>query len=170
VRALAETGQDVSHAASWPNGGVRWRAAHDKKGYESIAPISRETRAAIDAYLRRYPMTGTAPLFPALSNPTWPVTKETATDWLRRAERLADVPHMARGAWHPFRRLWASERRGLAATDVMAAGGWRSLEVMRTSYMHADGAGLQSVVDNGLDNAPSGLTLDTPASEAVAGQ
>jgi hypothetical protein len=55
---------------------------------------------------------------------------------------------MERGGYHAFRRAWASERRHLPAIDVMDAGGWRSLEVMRESYMHADAETVLSLVES----------------------
>lgn len=33
--------------------------------------------------------------------------------WLTRAEKLVSVAKLQRGAFHPYRRLWASERRHL---------------------------------------------------------
>jgi len=49
---------------------------------------------------------------------------------------------------HPHGRLWAMERRHVPAQDVAAAGGWRSLAVMRAAYQHADAQGVHSVVVN----------------------
>jgi hypothetical protein len=63
-----------------------------------------------------------------------------ATHWLHCAETLAGLPRLEGGAYHPFRRLWASERRHLPAQGVAVAGGWKSLQVMRTAYEHADAA------------------------------
>jgi len=84
---------------------------------------------------------------------------------------LAKLPHLARGGFHPFRRLWASERRHLPDKDVAAAGGWRSVDVMRESYQHADAATIYAVVDRGAapetdPKDPSrGHTLDTPSEQ-----
>jgi integrase len=68
--------------------------------------------------------------------------------WLSKAEKLAKLEHMERGGYHAFRRAWASERRHLPAQDVAAAAGWRSLQVMRTAYMHADAQTVYSVVES----------------------
>ena len=88
------------------------------------------------------------PLIPGRGKPDQAVNKKIAGYWLTKAERLAELPKLARGGFHPFRRLWASERRHLPAQDVAAAGGWRSLAVMRHAYQHADAAGMMSVVDS----------------------
>ncbi|MFL5580075.1 MAG: tyrosine-type recombinase/integrase [Gemmatimonadaceae bacterium] len=147
ARALGAAGLDVRAAEHWPHGAIRWSEAADKKGFEAVAPISEAARAAIDAYLRAHPKIGASPIFPAATDGARPATKETAGYWLRRAEELAGVSKLERGQFHPYRRLWASERRHLPAQDVAAAGGWRSLEVMRTAYQHADAATIFGVVE-----------------------
>ena len=48
----------------------------------------------------------------------------------------------ARGGDHAFRSQFATEGRHLSPPEVMAAGGRRSLAVMRRSYEHADGEGV----------------------------
>ena len=84
---------------------------------------------------------------PSNANPDLARGKTLAGRGLRKAEKLAKQPKLARGAWHAFRRQWASERRHLSPTDTMAAGGWRSFRVMRESYQHADAEGMLSMVE-----------------------
>lgn len=144
--ALGALGLPVGHAAHWPYGALRFRAAYDKRQYDAVAPINAEARAALDAYLREHPRVGEAPLVPATADDTAPAHKMLAAYWLKRAEKAAGLPPLERGAWHAYRRLWASERRHLPAADVMAAGGWRSRAVMEASYQHADAATTYGVV------------------------
>lgn len=146
--ALAAYAMDLAHADAWPQGAIRWGAATDKLGFEAVTPIGRETRAALDAYLSTLASVGDAPLFPSAVDPSRAIGKEIAGYWLRKAEKRAKLEHLERGGYHAFRRAWASERRHLPAVDVMAAGGWRSLEVMRESYMHADAETVLSVVES----------------------
>jgi integrase len=162
-RALAEAGLPVAHAEYWPHGAIRWSKAYDKKGYEAVAPLSRTARNALDLYLRRAARAGDVLLFPGRHDPTKPVTKETAGYWLTRAETLAKLPHLARGGFHPFRRLWASERRHLPDADVSAAGGWRSIPVMRESYQHADArrCSRSSITPRSPKRTRRGRALDT---------
>jgi integrase len=180
-RALGAIGQPVAAAAHWPHGALRWRAATDKRGYEAVAPLGAEARAALDAYLRDHPRVGEVPLFPATGDDAKAAHKVLAGYWLRRAETLAGLPRLERGAWHTFRRLWASERRHLPAQDVMAAGGWRDVRVMQRAYQHADPATVFAVVatphapagqgaptEARPKGAPAGHTLDTPSQEATA--
>ena len=126
----------------------------------------KATRDELDRYLRDHPRVGDAPLFSATEEPGHCVHKELARYWLRRGESLAELPKLDRGGFHTFRRLWASERRHLPAQDVAAAGGWRSIEVMRSSYQQADAATIQSVVEN----LAGGHAADTPNSQAAEAQ
>jgi len=172
-RTLAAAGLPIAAAEKWPHGAIHWRREDDKKGYDIVAPISRAAREALDTYIRRGARAGDVPLFPGQQDATKPVTKETAGYWLARAETLANLPHLARGGFHPFRRLWASERRHLPAQDVAAAGGWRSLQVMREAYQHADAATMYAVVDRSEPDpkaAESGHISDTLTEESKAAQ
>ncbi|MHB1863401.1 MAG: tyrosine-type recombinase/integrase [Gemmatimonadaceae bacterium] len=164
--ALGSAGMDLAFADHWPQGAVRWPSTTDKLGFESITPLSRDARAALDDYLRQNPRVGEAPLFSASSDPSRAVHKVLVGYWLRRAEKLAKLPKLERGGYHAFRRLWASERRHLPAQDVAAAGGWRSLSTMRSAYQHADSATVFQVVEN----APSGPTPDTPETQTAKAQ
>lgn len=40
--------------------------------------------------------------------------------------------------WHAYRRKWATERKHLPEVDVAKAGGWASLESLKTAYQQAD--------------------------------
>lgn len=145
--ALAAVGQPLGAAAYWPHGALRFRAAYDKRQTDAVVPMSAAARGALDAYLRDHPRLGEAPLFPSTGDDAHPAHKMLAAYWLRRAETLAGLPKLERGGFHPYRRLWASERRHLPPQDVMAGGGWKSLAVMQTAYQHADPATTYAVVD-----------------------
>jgi len=121
-----------------PHGAIRWRAAADKQGRESVVPISAEVRAAIDRILSERPGIGAACLFPAPRDPSSPIRYELASNWLRRAEELAELEPLRGGCWHPFRRLWATERKHLSHVDVAAAGGWASTRTLTEIYQQPD--------------------------------
>jgi hypothetical protein len=71
---------------------------------------------------RERPGVGEALPFPAPNDPARPVSVQTASDRLRRGECLAELQPLPDGAWHPFRRRWATERKHLSPVDVAA---WR---------------------------------------------
>jgi hypothetical protein len=54
----------------------------------------------------------------------------------------------SQGRWHPYGRLWPSERKHLSDVDVARAGGWRTISVMKQSYQLADAQGVLKVVEN----------------------
>ena len=72
-----------------------------------------------------------------------------AGDWLVRAEKEAKLPKLAGGRWHPYRRLWAQERKHLPAQDVAAAGGWNDTQALEHIYQKADPATVLDVVNAG---------------------
>jgi integrase len=149
TRALAATGRDLRLANSMPDGAIRWRAENDKMGFDEITALSAPARAALDAYLSANPRVGEAPLFPADKDDSRSVTMNHAVRLLSRAEAAAELPKQAWGVWHPYRRLWASERKDLPDADVAAAGGWRDTRALKRHYQHSDPATLLRVVRHG---------------------
>ncbi len=128
------------------HGGILWPARSDKKKKAWIAPLDQETRAAIDRILAERPGIGAAYLFQAIKNPAKPVAKETVSQWLLAAEKLAKVEKQSGGLWHPYRRKWATERKHLPDVDVAATGGWSDLSSLKTAYQQADPETMYQVV------------------------
>ena len=75
-----------------------------------------------------------------------PCSRHLLDDWLRRAYKLANVLPQRRGMWHSIRRKWATERKGYPVKDVAAAGGWKTEEVLVTSYQQVDAETIKNVV------------------------
>ena len=148
LRGLAAAGQDARLVEHMPHGAIRWRAESDKQGFEELTALSAPAKAALEDYLRAHPRLGEAPLFPASTNDARAAGKMMADYWLLRAEQLAGLPKLERGVWHPYRRLWAVERKHLSDVDVAKAGGWRDLATMKQSYQLPDPATVLKVVEN----------------------
>ena len=146
--ALAAAGMDERLADHMPHGAIRWDASTDKMGLLHISPISRSAREELDLYLRRNPRVGDVPFFPAPVDPTAPMRRDTVAIWLLRAEEAAKLPKLVGGTFHPYRRLWANERKSLPDVDVAAAGGWKDTRALKLSYQHADPATVLKVVEN----------------------
>ena len=87
------------------------------------------------------------PLFPAPKDATRSIRKDIMGKWLAKAERLAELPKLQGGRWHPYRRLWATERKHVPVQDVAAAGGWSSVETVRQIYQQSDPAGVLRAVE-----------------------
>jgi len=75
-----------------------------------------------------------------------PLSRGVATTWLRQAEKLAELKPLPGGAWHPFRRRWATERTHLPAKDVAAVGGWVDTTTLEKCYQVADAETMGRVV------------------------
>lgn len=147
--ALAALGMDESRADHMPHGAIRWRSESDKQGFDEIAPLSLRARNMVDEYVIRNPRLGEAWLFPSPKDDTKPIDRHLGRRWLERAEKLAELPKLAGGTWHPYRRLWATERKNLPDVDVAAAGGWRDTSSLRLSYQQADPVTVLQVVEAG---------------------
>lgn len=147
--ALAAAGMDERIAEHMPHGAIRWREATDKQGLLFIAPLGEDARAEVDRYLRTNPRVGSAPLFPAPEDPTKPLRRDVASSWLLKAEKAAELPKLKGGVFHPYRRLWATERKHLPDADVAAAGGWKDTRALQLSHQQADPATVLRVVEGG---------------------
>lgn len=161
LAALAEAGMDEAIAEHMPHGAIRWRSEADKMGLLFISPISKPAKEALEAYLSDNPRVGDVSLFPAPGpirkkgkgekpaepKPKKPISRHLATKWLLRAEALAGLPKLERGTFHPYRRLWATERKSYPDVDVAYAAGWKDTRAMKVSYQRADAATVLRVVE-----------------------
>ena len=144
--ALAAQGMDERKAEHFPFGGIRWRSDTDKMGTAWIVPISEQAPEEIDGYLQTSPRLGAVPLFPSDRDPMKPIGIYVMGRWLMEAERLAGLPKLEQGRWHPYRRLWATERKHVPVQDVAAAGGWNSVDTVLKVYQQSDPQGVLRAV------------------------
>lgn len=119
--AIAEAGMDERLAEHMPHGAIRWDSESDKMGLLFVSPLSGPARKELDHYLRGSPRVGEA----------------------------AKLPKLRGGVLHPYRRLFASERKHLPDVDVAAAGGWKDTRALKLSYQQADPASVLRVVEHG---------------------
>ena len=66
-------------------------------------------------------------------------------DWLRKAEKLAELEPQDGSLWHAYRRGWATARKHLPDVDVAASGGWSDTTSLKRAYQHADSDTMLSV-------------------------
>ncbi len=146
---LCALGLDERQAKYFPHGGIRWRAETDKTGRYTVTPIRQDVRDEMDAYLRQNPRMGDVPLFPSPKDNSKPIRRDLTARLLLKAEKLAGLPKLAGGQFHPYRRLWATERKDLPVQEVAAAGGWKRVETVQRLYQQADGATTLAAVEAG---------------------
>lgn len=125
---------------------IRWRAEHDKKGYEQLVPMSNAVKHALAAAHRAQQTIGNTPVFPAPRNPATSCGRHLLDGWLRRAYAIAGLTPQPGGMWHALRRKWATERKGYPVKDVAFAGGWRTERTLLSSYQQVDAATVKQVV------------------------
>lgn len=129
------------------NGAIRWSAESDKMDKEADPPMGKKLRAYLKRFQKRRGVIG-GWVFPSSKNPAVSMDRWQFDYWLRKAEKLAGVPKLIRGLWHPYRRKWATERKDLPIKDVMAVGGWSDTETFLASYQQSDRATQLRVMDH----------------------
>ena len=65
---------------------IRWRAEHEKTGYEHRTPVTADTLAALEEARRENPGIGDAPVVPAPKDPTQCASRSLAYHWWDKAE------------------------------------------------------------------------------------
>ncbi len=124
---------------------IRWRAEADKKGREWVVPIPERLLVEMKQFRRKLGAVG-GWFFAADQNPDQPMDRHLFDKWLTVAEAAAKVPKLEGGLWHPYRRKWATERKGHSLKDVAAAGGWQDTETLLKCYQQPDNETLLAVM------------------------
>ncbi len=152
-----------------PHGRIRFRAENQKTGYEHGVPLAPYARRVLKAHLARVDGQATPWLFPAERNPDKSVCVSTMSHRLRDAYEKAELTTLNGGLWHPWRRKWATERKGMPLKDVAAAGGWKDTTTLLKSYQQVDDETLLQVVlaapklyANGTEGERKVTPLPTP--------
>ncbi len=132
------------------HGAILWRVGpgNRKRGArQKLVAVHPAVRDAIIAHLREHPTVGGAFLFTSPADPSRPVERHAATNWLRDAERLAGLEHVKGLGFHGSRRRWATARKGLSLAHVAEAGGWtKDSAALLTCYTMADDETTEAVV------------------------
>jgi integrase len=118
-------------------GEIQWRAEADKKRQEWITPIPVALVEALREFRRKLGAVGGL-VFPTLLDPSRPIHEDSLSAWIEALADHAELPKLSGGVCHPFRRKWATERKHLPVKDVAAAGGWKDVGTLLTSYQQAD--------------------------------
>ena len=139
IRQLRWEDIDFTHSV------IRWRAEADKKRRESVVPAPEALLGELREFRRQLGAVA-GWVFAAETAPTQPMDRHLFDKWLMVAERVARLPKLEGGLWHPYRRKWATERKHLPLKDVAAAGGWKDTETLLTCYQQPDNETLLAVM------------------------
>ena len=127
---------------------VRWRAKHEKTGYEHTTPLTDEAVAALEEARRMNPGGGNGPVLPAPADPSHCLGRYLALRWWYRAVTLAELePKRGRG-WHSLRRKFASDLMDLPLKVLCDLGGWKNAHTVLRCYQRADEGQLRKALDS----------------------
>ena len=129
-------------------GVVRWRAEHEKSGYEHRTPVTAEALAVFQEARKRNPETGDTVVLPSPKYPSRCVGSALASVWWKRAENLAGLdPKPGRG-WHSLRRKFASDLMNQPLKVLCELGGWKTAKTVLQCYQRADEAQLRTALES----------------------
>ncbi|MDE0357883.1 MAG: tyrosine-type recombinase/integrase [Gammaproteobacteria bacterium] len=129
------------------NGIVRWRAEHEKTGYEHRTPLTSAALAVLKEAPNSNPGSGDAPLLPAPRDPARCVSEWCVRDWWRKAaDRAGLEPKHGRG-WHSLRRKFASDLMDLPLKVLCELGGWKTAQTILQCYQRVDQHQLRKALD-----------------------
>ena len=127
---------------------IRWRAKHEKTGYEHRTPVTAEAIAALEEARRMSTETGEAPVLPAGTDPARCMGRGWAYRLWNRAEKLAALkPKRGRG-WHSLRRKFATDLMDQPLKVLCRLGGWKNAHTVLRCYQRADDGQLRKALES----------------------
>ena len=128
-------------------GVIRWRAEHEKTGYEHRTPMTAEAVAALEEARRMSAETGDTPVLPAPRDASKCAGRSLVRFWWYRAQRLAGLePKRGRG-WHSLRRKFASDLMDQPLKVLCELGGWKTAKTVLQCYQRADEGQLRKALE-----------------------
>ncbi len=126
---------------------IRWRAEHEKTGYEHRTPMTDEALAVLQEARGRNPGIPDAPVLPAPREPARSVGRSRVRFWWNKAERLADLEPKPRRGWHSLRRKFASDLMNQPLKVLCELGGWKTPLTVMQCYQRVDQAHLRQALE-----------------------
>ena len=129
-------------------GVVRWRAEHDKSGYEHRTPVTAEALAALEEARKRNPGIGDAPVLPSPQDRSRCVSCSWTQRWWEKAVALAGLESKRGRGWHSLRRKFASDLMDQPLKVLCELGGWKEAKTVLQCYQRADEAQLRKALES----------------------
>ncbi len=128
-------------------GVIRWRAEHEKSGFEHRTPVTDEALGVLEVARQENRRIGDAPVLPAPRDPARSVGHALVRDWWKRAEALAGLERKRGRGWHSLRRKFASDLMDQPLKVLCELGGWRTAQTVLQCYQRADEERLKKALD-----------------------
>ena len=127
---------------------IRWRAEHEKTGYEHTTPLTDKAISVIQEARGRKSARGNAPVLPSTQDPSVFVRRWVLGYRWQQAEGLAGLdPKRGRG-WHSLRRKFASDLMDLPLKVLCQLGGWKNAQTVLRCYQQADEGQLRKALES----------------------
>ena len=127
---------------------IRWRAEHEKTGYEHRTPVTAEALTVLEEARRKSIGSRDAPVLPSTQDPSICVRRWMLGDRWRKAEKLAGLePKRGRG-WHSLRRKFASDLMGLPLKVLCELGGWKEAKTVLRCYQQPNEVQLRAAIES----------------------
>ena len=136
---------------------IRWRAEHEKTGYEHRTPFTSKALAVLEEARGRNPGTGNSPVLPAPKDPSRSVDRSWVRVAWRKAETLAGLKPMRGRGWHSLRRKFASDLMHVPLKVLCELGGWKTAHTVLQCYQRADEDQLRSALEDRRTTGGSNL-------------
>ncbi|MXX55698.1 MAG: phage integrase family protein [Gemmatimonadetes bacterium] len=126
---------------------VRWRAEHEKTGYEHVTPLTDEAVAALKEARAVGAGSGNAPVLPSPIDSARCMSPSCAFRWWKKAQTLAGLePKRGRG-WHSLRRKFASDLMDTPLKVLCELGGWKDPQTVLKCYQRPDAGQLRTALE-----------------------
>ena len=129
-------------------GVVRWRAEHEKSGYEHQTPVTAEALAALEEARKRNPGIGDAPVLPSPQDRSRCVSCSWTQRWWEKAVALAGLESKRGRGWHSLRRKFASDLMNQPLKVLCELGGWKTAKTVLQCYQRPDEAQLRTALQS----------------------
>ena len=127
---------------------IRWRAEHDKSGYEHRTPVTAEAVAVFQEARTRNPETGDTVVLPSPKYRSRCVSCSWTQRWWEKAVALAGLESKRGRGWHSLRRKFASDLMDQPLKVLCELGGWKTAKTVLQCYQRADEAQLRKALES----------------------
>ena len=126
---------------------IRWRAEHEKSGFEHRTPVTDEALGVLEEAWKENRQGDDGPVFPAPRDPDRSMSYAVACYWWKQAEGLAGLERKRGRGWHSLRRKFASDLMDQPLKVLCELGGWRTAQTVLQCYQRPDEERLKKALD-----------------------
>ncbi len=127
---------------------IRWRAEHEKTGYEHTTPVTAEALAALEEARGMSTGTENAPVLPAAGDASRCMGRAWAYRLWCSAQALAGLEPKRGRSWHSLRRKFASDLMDLPLKVLCELGGWKNAHTVLRCYQRPDAGRLRTALES----------------------